>query len=134
MNYLAAINKTRVVGKKQVCVNIPVHHSVIENDTIDIESSYLENMKDSHIIYWSQDIIDFWTNFIEDTLLFDIPLLIKHHTGYKNFLVEIVNFIQSNLETEIKYHENESEREDENFDDLNLLDEMYMKNNNYSQI
>lgn len=132
MNFLDAIKKTPVIKSDDSSITkFDNKYTVNDNNTLDIEQSFIDYSDDSHIIFWSPIITDFWRNFIEETLLLDYPLLKQHHTGYKDFLKEVVHFIEKNIISEIKSLDIESESDDEIFDDINLLDDMYM-NKNYT--
>lgn len=127
MNFLEAIKKNPISFKN---LSLSDKNSELkdkgEDNQINIDECFIENSKDSHIIYWSEYIFEFWKEFVDDTLLFDFPLLKKHHTGHKNFLNEVTQFINNHLVTELTMIEIESESEYENYDDLNIIDEMYI--------
>ena len=124
MNYLEALKKdssknVEIVGKKK--------ETEIES-TITDEMNYELNVKDSFRINVVNNVSNLCRDFVEECLELDYPLLMKHQTGEKNFILEFLNYIENILNiTMIEYDEstdNESET-----DSIDYIDDL--KNNNY---
>ncbi len=118
MNFLAAINngnKTEFTEKKK-------QNSFVQEKETSTDENYINNAKDSEVICRTEELVNMCEEFILDSLLFDNPLLMKHHLGYKNFITEMINIFQNNIEVIIQ---EKDEQESDNEEDLDLSDLYY---------
>ncbi|GIS52717.1 MAG: hypothetical protein Ct9H90mP28_4330 [Paracoccaceae bacterium] len=78
------------------------------------EESYKKNVTDSVITNLLPELQDMCNDFVNDTLLLKYPLLMRHHTGYENFVVKMMNLFEESCELNIEEKiEEESEEEDD---------------------
>ncbi len=122
MDFRNALNKTpgnfiekEVILKKEEIVN-----------TLSDEENYMLNREDSVLINVIDDINKLCDNFIEESLILEKPLIMKHHSGFSDFKVELLKIFQENVVVEISEFEEETDEES----DLDSLDMLY--ENDYS--
>lgn len=118
MNFLNAIKS----GDKTTFTEHKKQNSFIQNKEISIDENYINNVKDSEIISRTEELIDKCEEFVLDTLLYDKPLLIKHHLGYKNFITEMLHIFQNNIDVIIQ---EKDEQESDSEDELDISDLYY---------
>ena len=120
MNYLEALKKS---SSKDVESDGKKYNKVVE-DTISDEMNYELNIKDSFRINVVENVKNLCEEFVEKCLEMDYPLLMKHHTGKRNFILEFLNYFEDILTiTMVEYDDttdNESETDslDYYIDDL----------------
>lgn len=125
MSYLEILQKK--IDKqipKSVCSSLQSENTI--KPELSDEENYILNVEDSHIIYWSDHIFEFWRSFVDNTYDQDMPLLMKHHCKFKNFYTDVITFVDQNIKAEVTFNEIDSESDEENYDDFNLIDEMYI--------
>tara|TARA_Y100000389_G_C17458652_1_gene519989 strand:- start:1667 stop:2014 length:348 start_codon:yes stop_codon:yes gene_type:complete len=94
--------------------------TVYENN---VDEDFLLNLEDSEKIYRFDDIRIICEEFIEESLILDVPLIPKHHLGYKDFTEEILHLFEENVHTIIT----ELETFLEDVDDISDLDELIIE-------
>jgi len=123
MNFLNAVkngNTTQFYTTKPESKSKPS----LDKD-VSIDENYINNVKDSEIICRSEELTNICEEFIADTLLFDNPLLMKHHLGYKNFVIEMLNIFQNNISVVINEKDEQETDIDEELDVSDLSDLYY---------
>ena len=116
MDYKKALSKPALEQPK--CLKTKKEEFIVE---VSNEENYILNLKDSILTEVSLHIESLCKNFIENDLILDQPLLMMHHTGYKNFTNEILNIFQNNLEIIVEEkEETDTELDDDEFDLLEL--------------
>jgi len=118
MDFLNAIKS----GKKTTFAEYKKQNISTQKKEISIDEDYINNTKDSEIIYRTEELIDKCEEFVLDTLLYDKPLLITHHLGYKNFITEMLHIFQNNIDVIIQ---EKDEQESDSEDDLDISDLYY---------
>jgi len=117
MNFLKALNKQpgefTELNKKNEITN--------EQIEISNEENFLNNMKDSVLTNVLSEVDKLCDEFIEETLTKKRPLLIKHHTGYENFKIKILNLMQENIEIELTDLAIDSSDSEDEFDSIDYL-------------
>ena len=58
-------------------------------NTLSDEENYMLNKEDSVLIDVIDDINKLCDNFIEESLILEKPLIMKHHSGFSDFKVEL---------------------------------------------
>lgn len=92
------------------------------------EESYKKNVTDSVITNLLPELQDMCNDFVNDTLLLKYPLLMRHHTGYENFVVKMMNLFEESCELNI---EEKIEEESEEEDDLDPMDLYHIPNDSF---
>jgi len=115
MDFLAAISN----GNKKEFTEQKKQNNFVQDKEISIDENYINNAKDSEVICRTEELVDMCEEFILDSLILDNPLLMKHHLGYKNFVTEMINIFQNNIEVIIQ---EKDEQESDIEEDLDLSD------------
>jgi len=117
MNFIDALKKTpgkfvekEVILKKEEVAN------VLSN-----EQNFVLNKEDSLLINVIEDLNKLCNNFIEESLIPDEPLLMRHHTGLDDFKLKLLEIFQDNVGVEITELDEESDGES----DIDSIDMLY---------
>ena len=117
MNYLEAIKKPSQVVKSVAPVQETVYVQTDEED------NYSKNVQDSGVAYFLPELQLMCEKFVNDSLYLDEPLLMKHHTGYRNFVIEMMNMFEENAYIEVVEAVEEDSEAEEDFDPTDLYNE-----------
>jgi hypothetical protein len=117
MNFIDALKKTpgkfvekEVILKKEEVANVLSH-----------EQNFMLNKEDSLLINVIEDLNKLCNNFIEESLIPDEPLLMRHHTGLDDFKLKLLEIFQDNVGVEITELDEESDGES----DIDSIDMLY---------
>tara|TARA_B100001250_G_scaffold71855_1_gene58219 strand:+ start:1322 stop:1705 length:384 start_codon:yes stop_codon:yes gene_type:complete len=118
MNYLNAAKKSvsplYYPEKQSVPTNIN-NEVVLTND-----ENYLKNVEDSIITGLLSELQDMCMCFVEDSLIMENPILIKHHYGRRSFVSEILNLFQETAYVDISEEEEEESEEEDELDPIDI--------------
>lgn len=91
----------------------------VRETKISVDENYINNTCDSEITCRTPELIDICEEFVSDSIMYDNPLLLKHHLGCKNFINEMLQLFQDNITVRIELKE---DTESDSDDDLDLSD------------
>ena len=97
MNFLKAL-KQNAAPIVEISVEEKKEAPYVETE----EESYKKNVTDSVITNLLPELQDMCNDFVNDTLLLKYPLLMRHHTGYENFVVKLTNLFEESCELNIE--------------------------------
>jgi len=116
MNFIDALKKTpgkfvekEVILKKEEVANV-----------LSDEQNFVLNKEDSLLINVIEDLNKLCNNFIEESLIPDEPLLIRHHTGLDDFKRKLLEIFQDNVGVEITELDDDSDG-DSDIDSIDML-------------
>jgi len=115
MDYRKALNQKAAPIKENTLK--PIEKTVyIPTD----EENYKNNVKDSVITYLLPELHEMCTEFVNDTILLKNPILLAHHTGYKNFVIEMMNLFEENCDVNITEEIEEDSELEEDLDPMDI--------------
>lgn len=116
MNFIDALKKTpgkfvekEVILKKEEVANV-----------LSDEQNFVLNKEDSLLINVIEDLNKLCNNFIEESLIPDEPLLMRHHTGFDDFKRKLLEIFQDNVGVEITELDDDSDG-DSDIDSIDML-------------
>ena len=116
MNYLDALKSNQKLVKETKVSQITETYVKQE---LTHEEDYIKNVEDSGVIYVLPELQLMCEEFVDTTIAMDYPLLVKHHTNYRNFVIEMMNLFEENVYVTVT---ETVESESESDEDLDLMD------------
>lgn len=120
MNFLNALESTISKPMQDLKKDIIKEVSVCETS---VEEDFLLNLEDSEKIYRFDDIRIMCQEFIDESLMLDIPLIRRHNLGYTDFTEQILHLFEESVHTVMT----EREHNLEDVDDCSDLDELIIE-------
>lgn len=115
MNYLNAI-KQKAAPLKEITLK-PIERTTY---TPTDEENYKDNVNNSVITNLLPELQEMCTEFVNDTLLSKNPILLAHHTGYRNFVIEMMNLFEDRCEVNITEGIEEESDAEEDLDPMDI--------------
>lgn len=126
MNFLEALKKSSAV----VRVKEEKMPDINQEEDVSVDEAYRLNVIDSVKAYNLPELQLLCEEFIKESLLVEKPLISRHHTGYDNFTVKIMNLFEEYTTVEVTEKEPEVTEEDSD-SDMDPSDIIYKNNDGF---
>lgn len=78
-----------------------------------VDKEYLMNLKDTFKIHINAEVMKLCNDAVEESLYFDDPVLINHHTKKRDFVSEMTTLLDSLVDFDVVDYEEDDESDDE---------------------